>query len=70
MISAQLLWHSPIIRSRWQRHHACTNTNLQIKEWNCIVELGAAVVDPGMDVDGKFKVQVDDDAEIELNCEY
>ena len=34
------------------------------------MELDAAVVDPGMDVDGKFKMQVDDDAEMELNCEY
>ena len=34
------------------------------------MELVAAVVDPRMDVDGKFKMQVDDDAEIELNCEY
>ena len=32
--------------------------------------LVAAVVDPGMDVDGKSKMQVDDDAEMELNCEY
>ena len=34
------------------------------------MELDAAVVDPGMDVDGKSKMQVDDDAEIELKCEY
>ena len=34
------------------------------------MELDAAVVGPGMDVLGKSKVQVDDDAEIELNCEY
>ena len=32
--------------------------------------LVAAVVNPGMDVDSKSKMQVDDDAEMELNCEY
>ena len=34
------------------------------------MELDAEVVDPGMDVDGKSKMQVDDDPEIELNREY